>query len=628
MNIVEVMPISRSVFAPKTLSYFSTKSFSPGDLASIQIRNKKAPALVKSVRDAKQIKSELRRISFGLKPLEGILVKNFLSEHTARIIEKISGEMLISEGILLFKLIPKIFLSKNISPEGPDLSGEKGIVGRIAILKGVKHERIIDYRAMIREHFAKGKSLMLISPRIEDIKYFEAELGRNMEEFVFSFSSELTDKKYEERFKKMMNLAHPVLIIGTPQALLFYRADLNTIIIDDEGSPIYFSQERPFVDYRRVAEIIAISKGIRLIFSGEVLRIETIWKAESGDYEMINPPTTRIHKTIQIERINWKPLKNEEIFWLSPKAIEAIDASLKARERILIFVNRRGYSSFTICLDCKKTILCPNCSVPLILHAKKDEDKKFLCHRCLKVLPLTNRCPYCSSWRLRDFGLGIEKINEEFRRLFSSKKCFILEREFGNSRKYKTAEATDKISQSDVTLATEAVLSYPDITFDLGVIVSLDNLFSIPDFRMNEKIFRLISGIKEKIAKTLLLQSRLDEASVFDDALAGNIFHLYQDEINIRRILEYPPFSKIILLEGRDANIQKLKSDAARIVSLLGDWLPISFPAFIHKEKKLYRWNIIIKLDPTSWPSDEKLRSILLGMMPNWQVIVDPESIL
>ena len=156
----------------------------------------------------------------------------------------------------------------------------------------------------------------------------------------------------------------------------------------------------------------------------------------------------------------------------------------------------------------------------------------------------------------------------------------------------------------------------------------MDHLFTLPDFRINEGAFRLISNLKERAQKKIILQTRLENMEILQDAISGNISHYYQEEIRSRKLLGYPPFSKLILLQSEDKSLQRLKSEALRISSLLGDYNPLSFHAFIKKIKNNYRWNVLLKIKPEEFAADDKLFQILSGVGAKWRVIVDPESIL
>lgn len=602
VKILEVIPIARSAFALTQLSYFSTKKLSRGDLVTINLRGKEIFAIVQKISELKEEKAALKKNSaFKLKPINSLIKEKFLSEEWFRISSELSRDLLIPRPVLLSSLFPRALFSKQI--EIQEYTGRMLNHQKLA-LKGSGEERMQYFRGMIREHFARKKSLLIMAPKIESLKKLEEGLGRGIEEYVFLFSSELSSKKYLSLFSEAMSEEHPILILNTHQGLTFDRLDLETIVIDEEGSRLWREREGTPYDLRQAAEIIAQMKGLRLVLADQILRIETIYRAEKGVVEAPAPLTGRIQSMIET-RIIESNEKTENFSWITKELAREIEEGLFKNEKILLFVNRKGYSSFTICQDCGGVELCSSCSTPLVLHGKDAEERKFLCHHCLRATKVPDVCAYCGSWKLKDFGLGIEKVSEEFRKLFPK--------------------------AEKVVIATEKIFSQSEENFDLVAIVSLDYLFTIPDFRINEAIFRLISELKSKARRKLILQTRIGRSQLLANAISGNLSGFYQDEIQSREKFFYPPFVKVIKLTLEDKNYSRLKEKEQKASTLLKNWNPISFPAFHEKLKGFWRWNIILKIPPAppagGWP-DENLASLLENLSPAWHIVVDPDSII
>ena len=584
----------------ETLSYYSIKPLERGDLVKINFRNKDTFAIVCDSADLKEEKFDLKNRKYKLKPIKSVIKEKFFSESWFRIMEELAKNYFIPETAFLPSFIPKALLSSNIEIKGSAQGAERH---QKYAIKGSHDERNQVLRGIIREHFARKKSVIIVAPRIENINKLSEELSRGVEDYVFGFSSKLTPKKYLELYNKALSEEHAVLIIGTFQSLFFDRPDVETIIVEEEGSRLWREREGFPFDLRKVAEVIAEIKQLKIIWSDEILRAETIYKAERGLIEASNLLVGRIPSAIETKLIEvTKPKNTDEkipFTWISKELENEISDSIKNNDKILLYVNRKGYSSFTLCQDCGRPQLCPNCSTPLALHKKSD--RKFLCHHCLKSGEVGNECQYCNSWKMKDYGLGIEKVQEEFSRLFPN--------------------------AENVTIATEKIFSEPHQHFDLVAVISLDYLFSIPDFRINETIFRLVGELKSRAKKKFILQTRLEDHKVLSDALAGNISSFYQEEIKSRDELGYPPFSKLIKLVREDRNLSLIKNEEQKILEVLQLYKPASFPAFHEKLKNKYRWNILLKLPPHKWP-DETLRNILANIHPAWQIVVDPDSII
>ena len=615
MVVIEVISITRSPLKGP-LSYFSMKDLSRGDLVLVPVRGKFIEAIVTEVKDAKELKTSLKKSTFKLKPVKEVLSEKFFSERDFSILERIHRETMVEKELLLFKLIPKaLFLQhkKNQFKARDNLTHLK-----YSIKGGIK-DRIIEYRTMIREHFARNQSFLIVSPRTEILRLFKEELARGIEHYTYVFSSELSPKKYLEAWTGAESMAHPVLIITTPQGLLFDRADLETIVLDNDASDLWWDMERPWFDFRNIAKIFAEVRKNKLIYSGDVLSVERVWQIENRMIEALNPHLTRLHSKSETRLIKIAP-SSETFSWFTRQGIEELEEAIFQNRSILIFANRKGYSSFTVCLDCSRTIVCPSCSSPLVVHAKPGAEREFSCHHCLSKILIPTECPFCGSWKMKDYGLGIEKIREEFKKIFPKVEALVIDADV----KLKNHEAFQK---AQVVIGTEKIFFCPPREFDIVFVASIDHLFTVPDFRMNEKVFYLINELKKIAGKKMILQSRLEGERTIEDAMTGNFLHFYQNEIGDRKNFLYPPFRRLIKLSFEASNLDVLLAVTKGAMVALQVYEPLLFKAFIEKIKNRHRMNILLRLEDEKWP-DEKLCAILEKLSGKCEIVVDPNSIL
>ena len=615
MVVIEVISITRSPLKGP-LSYFSMKDLSRGDLVLVPVRGKFIEAIITEVKDAKELKTSLKKSTFKLKSVKDVICEKFFLEKDFSILEKIHKETMAVKELLLFKLIPKaLFLQhkKNQFKTRENLTHLKYSI------KGSIKDRIIEYRTMIREHFARNQSFLIVSPRMEMLRLFKEELSRGIEHYTYVFSSELPPKKYLEAWTGAENMAHPAFIISTPHGLLFDRADLETIVLDDDASDLWWDLERPWLDLRNVAKIFAEVRKNKLIYTGDVLSVERVWQIENRMIEPLNPYLTRLHSKPETRLIKIAP-SSETFSWFTKEGIEELEEAIFQNRSILIFVNRKGYSSFTVCLDCSRTIVCQSCSAPLVVHIKPGEEREFSCHHCLSKISVPAECPFCGSWRLKDYGLGIEKIKEEFRKIFPKVEALVIDADV----KLKNG---DVFQSAQVVIGTEKIFFYPPREFDIVFAASIDHFFTVPDFRMNEKVFYLINELKKIAGKKMILQSRLENERTIEDALSGNFSHFYQNEIGDRKNFLYPPFRRLIKLSFEAGRQETLLTDTKDAMAILHGYEPVLYEAFIEKIKNRHRMNILLRLEDKKWP-DEKLYAILEKLSGKCEVIVDPNSIL
>jgi primosomal protein N' (replication factor Y) len=237
------------------------------------------------------------------------------------------------------------------------------------------------------------------------------------------------------------------------------------------------------------------------------------------------------------------------------------------------------------------------------------------------------RCRNCDSWKLETLGIGIERVEQEIRKLFPDLKLFRLDKESVKSEK-RALEIVNKFQESpgSVLLGTELSLFYLKKPIENVAIASIDSLFALPDFRINEKIFYTLLTLRSRAEKVFIIQTRNADETVFDYALKGSLADFYREEIEDRKKFLYPPYSVFIKLsiEGKKPAILE---DAQTLAKLLDEYNPNIYPSFSPSRRGNTIMNVILKLQSESWP-DDKLMKKIMSLPPQVAVRVDPESLI
>ena len=224
-------------------------------------------------------------------------------------------------------------------------------------------------------------------------------------------------------------------------------------------------------------------------------------------------------------------------------------------------------------------------------------------------------------------GIGIDRVEVEIKKIFPDLKLFKLEKESVKNEK-KALEIVSKFESSagSVLLGTELALFYLRNKIENVAVASIDSLFSIPDFRVSEKIFHSLLAMRELAQNVFLIQTRNAREGLFDFVLTGNIIDFYKREIAERERFGFPPFAVFIKIsvEGRGASAEKLIEE---ISSLLSDFSPMIYKGFSPSPRGREITNILIKRDPSEWPDDD-LISMLKLIPPSATIRVDPESLI
>ena len=644
MKIIDVIPIAKGIPQEK-LSYFTSKDVYVGALVSVPVRKKEIPAIVSAVSDAKESKISLKGSDFSIKPIKSVISANFITPEFLEACKEIAEYYISAPGSVLKDFVPQAIL-EGISGSGmlrtaDQKSNDTTKRHEILIIQSPTEERIQHYKSIVREELAKNKSVFLCLPTVADMEKIALELGRGIEKYVFVLSGKMPKKKIMEEWKKIAEEKHPVLIIATKSFLSLPRRDFGAIIMDQESSSAYKNQKKPYADARKAAEIISRKAQACLIFGDELIRTETFYRQESGEFSPSSARQSRLVSSAEQIIIDAKEYfeekkTNQRKFVSTPQLLRTMDEAAAKNEKIIIFANRKGYNPTTLCADCHRTILCEKCAAPVVM--KKTDSKNALqrCHKCLAELPAPDRCPYCKSWRLESYGIGTQMVAEEMRGFYPSAKIFEMDSDSVPNEKAGKKIAEEFLSNGGILVGTEMIFSYINRPVDRVVAISVDGLFTLPEFKINEKVFRLLLKLKSLAKKTFIIQTRFPELPIFDNVLRGNISGFYKEEIESRKIFQYPPFKLLIKITKEGKNENQLNKEIEALQKILDEWKPASYPAFIPKIKDLYIKHILLKIDPASWPpkqtgqapGQEKLSRILSSLPPSYKVDIGPESLL
>ena len=497
--------------------------------------------------------------------ISAVSAKPFLQEEFFESIKQISEYFASPSSGILAHLIP-VFILEN--PEILSILKERStnkkkfvenVKSEVSVLQASEDERYIHYRSLIREEFAKKKSVFLCLPQNEDIKHAKERLGRGIETYVCAFHKDMNTKELKKEWKKVVSMSHPVLIIATGRWLFIPRDDMGTIIIDKENSNGWKTLSRPFIDLRYFAETLASKKNSRLIIGDTFLRTETLYRYKKGEISEFENVKWRLLSEVQTFIIDLKKntKKEKEFKAVSNELHNLIKETIEKGSRMFIFAARKGLSPITICRDCGEQVKCSNCESPVVLYkirSTKDgtSNGAFKCHQCGETRDAAEVCQNCRSWKLAAFGSGIDRIAEEIKKEHPNIKFFEIHKDAVSTATKATNIAEDFYkNRGAILLGTEMAFSYLNKKVTNSAIASFDSLFSIPDFRIREKIFSTILQTRNLAKKNFLIQSHNPEDQTIKLATAGNLADFYKIEMEDRETLGYPPFGIFIKITVR-----------------------------------------------------------------------------
>ncbi len=647
LKIVTVAPITKTIFN-EGLTYFTTKDISLGALVTIPLKNKEVLGIITSIDEAKDLKSELKTSEFNFKKIKRVLTNKVYLRDFIDTAKETAEYFASSTGQIIRLMTPKVILENwkkyNFDPEEVSLEEPVNLSNKrfeISVLGLPDEERYSFYKSLIREEFAKKHSVFFILPTIHDTEECGEILKKGIEGYTIIMHSRTGAKTIKENWQIALREKHPILLVTTSAFLSLPKENIATIIIDKSNSQFYKTMSRPFIDIRKFAEKLAEKKSARLILGDAIPRIEDIYAAKVGTFVQELPLKYRFPKDIYQELIDMRKGSGEKAV-LSPKVKQAIKDSVDKKEHALIVCARKGLGTSTVCGDCGEIIICTNCSLPMVLEKTKKENI-FFCNRCGKKSSTNVSCTKCKGWKLKVLGITTEKVEEEIKSIFPEIKIFRVDS--NTAKNYKQARIIINEfleTPGSLLLGTEMVLTYLNREVETVVIASIDTLFSIPDYKINENIFNFLTRLRLKTSKRFLIQTRKPEEKIFKNILNGDLLEFYREEIKERKRFNYPPFRVLVKItaEGPREITNKEMTELERFLS---KYEPNKFNAFIERTNNEERINILLRVDPKKWPldttldkpTDESARApytnlleILKSLPKRFVVRVDPDNIL
>ncbi|MFZ1081173.1 MAG: primosomal protein N' [Candidatus Kryptoniota bacterium] len=418
------------------------------------------------------------------------------------------------------------------------------------------------------------------------------------------------------------------VVIGARSAVFAPVKNLGLIVVDEEHESNYKQSDAvPRYNARDVAVMRCSIENGAAILGSATPSVESYYNGATGKYTLLNLPE-RIDnaKMPKIEVIDMRKKRKEKLMFgsFSDELKLKIDDRLAKREGIIILRNRRGFSTYLQCSECGTTEMCPNCDVALTFHKVK---KHLRCHYCGFVKEPPVRCPKCESGKLYYGGTGTQKVEEELSVYFPEAKILRMDLDTTSTR-----GAHDKIlsefgnGKADMLVGTQLVakgLDFPRVTL-VGV-VAADSTMLMPDFRSNERTFQLLTqvsgraGRREKEGEVIIQVSNSDE-EVLTFVEAHDYLGFYKKEIEERMQLNYPPFSRMVVLEFRGVHLKDTGAAAERAAAKIKRRLPViavlgPAPAIIGRLLGKFRFQLVIKMNKQSRlgksSQDERLKAVL-----------------
>lgn len=475
------------------------------------------------------------------------------------------------------------------------------------------------YMNIIKEAIKKNKTAIMLVPEIsltpQIVERFVLRFGKD----VAILHSGLNDGERYDEYRKIQN-GDVHIVVGARSAIFAPIKNIGVIIIDEEHSSTYKQDNHPRYHARDVAILRGKYHHAPVVLGSATPSLESMARAGKKVYELLTLKTRAGKGSLpQVHIVDMKQEVKKKNFIFSELLLQKIQEKLDKKEQIILFLNRRGYTSLSSCGNCGAVMKCPNCDISLTYHKTSN---MLRCHYCGYATKKVTICPKCHSTNMKDFGLGTQKLEEELHHLFKNARIVRMDMDT-TSKKGAHQKIIEDFGNGlyDILVGTQMIakgLDFKKVTL-VGV-MNADASLNIPDFRSSERTFQLLCQVSGRAGRgedkgEVIIQSYNNNHYSITLAKHHDYIRFYQEEMKIRKQLNYSPYYYIILIristKDYELSFQEAKKVGEYLRSHLSKTTYILGPAMasVFRVDNVYYQQCIIK-----YQKDENLKSTLLSL--------------
>ena len=427
------------------------------------------------------------------------------------------------------------------------------------------------YMQAMADVLENGKSVIVLVPEISLTPQTASRFVGRFGDRVALLHSRLSDGERYDQWHRIQR-GEADIVIGPRSAIFAPVPQLGMLIIDEEHSDSYKSDTAPRYHAREVAQKRSNLANCPVLLGSATPSLESFHRTRNGSYRLLNLPDRVFDRKMpEVHIVDMRTeLKKGNRTIFSDLLRSSIEERLVRQEQIILFLNRRGHSTYVFCRTCGYVERCDNCSISLTYHR---ETQQLVCHHCGSKRPTQQACPQCSSEAIRFFGAGTEAVEQEVRKSYPKARVKRFDAD-STARKNAHQQILEEFEQQkiDILIGTQMVskgLDFPHVTL-VGVIAA-DTALNLPDFRASEQTFSLLTQVAGRSGRAdlegvVVIQTYMPEHYSIEAAQKHDYLDFYAQEVVARGALRYPPFAHVatLLLRGKDEQAVIEASHVAR----------------------------------------------------------------
>jgi primosomal protein N' (replication factor Y) len=468
------------------------------------------------------------------------------------------------------------------------------------------------YMQAIDDVLQRGQEAIMLVPEIALTPMMVQRFKGRFGSLVAVLHSGLSHGERYDEWRKIQRKQVKV-VVGARSAIFAPFTNLGIIIIDEEHETSYKQEEMPRYHARDVAIYRGKEHHCPVVLGSATPSLESFARAQKGVYRLLTLKE-RMNKSAlpEVEIVDMREeLRAGNRSMFSTVLFDKLKERVEKKEQTVLFLNRRGFSTFVMCRNCGFTIECPHCDISLTYH-KRDHSLK--CHYCAFDQRMPKHCPECESEHIRFFGTGTQKVEEELSKVLPEAK--VIRMDVDTTRRKGAHEKllrTFEKKEADILLGTQMIakgLDFPDVTL-VGVLAA-DSMLHLADFRAAEKTFQLLTQVsgragRHKLPGEVVVQTYTPSHYSVELASRHDYKTYYQREMQLRKSFSYPPFYYLALISVSHPDVLETVSVTEKIAKFLQEQLseqaiilgPVSSPIARIKDRYRYQCMVKYKNEPT-----------------------------
>ena len=469
------------------------------------------------------------------------------------------------------------------------------------------------YLQAIRGALNRGCTAIVLVPEIsltpQTVERFKGRFA-DMPDAVAVLHSHLSEGERHDEWHKIHS-GRARIVIGARSAIFAPLKNLGLIVVDEEHETTYKQEEAPRYHARDIAIVRAKIEKCVAVMGSATPSLESYHNAAIGKYQLVTLTQRIDEKQMPLMRIvdlRQERRKQKSATILSEKLRTAIADRLEKREQVILFLNRRGFSTSLLCSDCGEARNCPNCSVALTFHRHPTVAGRLTCHLCGHTAAVPKKCPACGKDALIYAGFGTERVETTVSQIFPKAVVRRMDADSMTRKEaYRETLRNFRTGKIDILVGTQMIakgLHFPNVT--LVGIINADLALHLPDFRAGERTFQLLTQVAGRAGRgetsgEVFVQTYTPFSPSIQFARHHDFAGYFQQELEFRERCDFPPFKHAILITVRSPHEGRAKLSAETLQRRLKEALPQEFilgeatPAPLEKLQSQFRFHILLR---------------------------------